>query len=278
MTITTDQLSRIAESNGNVVTTDGEKIGSIGQIYLDDNTNEPQWVTVKTGLFGTSESFVPLDGATVSGGDVAVKYDKATIKDAPRVDADGSISSEEEDALYSYYRLGGRDAAYDTDRDSALTGTRDADDRVGGTTDLDDRGRGTKGYDVSGPETDDAMTVSEERVAVGTETREAGRARLRKHVVTENVTQTVPVQREEVRVVREPITDDNRAAAESGPAISDEEHEVVLHEERPVVEKEAVPVERVRLDTDTVTDDVTVSEEVRKEKVDTDVDEDLPKR
>jgi uncharacterized protein (TIGR02271 family) len=278
MAITTDQLSRIAESNGNVVTTDGEKIGSIGQIYLDDNTNEPQWVTVKTGLFGTSESFVPLDGATVSGGDVAVKYDKATIKDAPRVDADGSISSEEEDALYSYYRLGGRDAGYDTDRDSALTGNRDADDRVAGTTDLDDRGRGTKGYDVSGPETDDAMTVSEERVAVGTETREAGRARLRKHVVTENVTQTVQVQREEVRVVREPITDDNRAAAESGPAISDEEHEVVLHEERPVVEKEAVPVERVRLDTDTVTDDVTVSEEVRKEKVDTDVDEDLPKR
>jgi len=113
---------------------------------------------------------------------------------------------------------------------------------------------------------------------VGTETREAGRARLRKHVVTENVTRTVPVQREEVRVVREPITEDNRAAAESGPAISDEEHEVVLHEERPVVEKEAVPVERVRLDTDTVTDDVTVSEEVRKEKVDTDVDQDLPKR
>src|SRR3954454_434479 len=101
MTITTDQLSRIAESNGNVVTTGGEKIGSIGQIYLDDSTNEPQWVTVKTGLFGPSESLVPLDGATVSGGDVAVKYDKATIKDAPRVDADGSISSEEEDALYS---------------------------------------------------------------------------------------------------------------------------------------------------------------------------------
>ena len=244
MTITITQLRGIADSGGNVVTTDGERIGSIGQIYLDDNTNEPQWVTVKTGLFGTSESFVPLDGATVSGGDVAVKYDKATIKDAPRVDADGSISSEEEDALYSYYRLGGRDA----------------------------------GYDVSGPETDEAMTLSEERVAVGTETREVGRARLRKHVVTENVTQTVPVQREEVRVVREPITDDNRAAAESGPEISDEEHEVVLHEERPVVEKEAVPVERVRLDTDTVTDDVTVSEEVRKEKVDTDVDEDLPKR
>ena len=278
MTITTDQLSRIAEANGNVVSSDGEKIGSIGQIYLDDNTGEPQWVTVKTGLLGISESFVPLDGATVSGGDVAVRYDKATIKDAPRVDADGSISSEEEEALYSYYRLGGREAGSDTGRDGARTGTGEVGDRVAGTTDVGDRGRGTTGYDVSGPETDDAMTLSEERVAVGTERREAGRARLRKYVVTENVTQTVPVQREEVRVVREPITDDNRAAAESGPAISDEEHEVVLHEERPVVEKEAVPVERVRLDTETVTDDVTVSEDVRKEKVDTDVDQDLPRR
>ena len=152
MTITTDQLSRIAESNGNVVTTDGDKIGSIGQIYLDDNTGEPEWVTVKTGLFGTSESFVPLDGATLSGGDVAVKYDKATIKDAPRVDADGSISPEEEDALYSYYaaRRPGcgatstpttRRTRCDYDRDTATP-----DDRVAGHRPIvDDRRRGHQG-------------------------------------------------------------------------------------------------------------------------------------
>ena len=102
------------------------------------------------------------------------------------------------------------------------------------------------------------MTVSEERLDVGTERREAGRARLRKYVVTENVTQTVPVQREEVRVEREPITDTNRDDALSGPGISEDEHEVVLHEERPVVDKDTVPVERVRLDTETVTDQVTV--------------------
>jgi uncharacterized protein (TIGR02271 family) len=102
--------------------------------------------------------------------------------------------------------------------------------------------------------------------------REAGRARLRKYVVTENVTQTVPVSREEVRLEREPITDANRDRAMAGPAISEEEHEVVLREERPVVEKEAVPVERVRLDTETVTDQVTVDEEVRKEQIDTDID------
>jgi uncharacterized protein (TIGR02271 family) len=130
----------------------------------------------------------------------------------------------------------------------------------------------TVGRDTSGPTTDDAMTLSEERLRVGTQTREAGRARLRKYVVTENVTQTVPVSREEVRLEREPITDANRDQAMSGPAISEEEHEVVLREERPVVEKEAVPVERVRLDTETVTDQVTVDEEVRKEQIDTDID------
>ena len=244
MTIPTDQLKGIAGSGGNVVSSDGDKIGSIGQIYLDDNTGEPEWVTVKTGLFGTSESFVPLDDATLSGGDLVVKYDKATVKDAPRVDADGSITPEEEDTLYSYY--GGVDAGYTSDSAYAARGTADSDFAAGntadsdyvaaGTTDTDDRARGTKGYDVSGPETDDAMTLPEERVAAGTQTREAGGARLRKYVVTENVTQTTPVQREDARLGRKPITDENQPAAESGPEISDEEHEVVLHEKRPVVE------------------------------------------
>ncbi|HEX8487405.1 MAG TPA: YsnF/AvaK domain-containing protein [Propionibacteriaceae bacterium] len=133
---------------------------------------------------------------------------------------------------------------------------------------------GTVGHDTSGPTTDDAMTLSEERLNVGVQRREAGRARLRKYVVTENVTQTVPVSREEVRIEREPITDANIGNATSGPAISEEEHEVILHEERPVVEKEAVPVERVRLDTETVTEQRQVSEQVRKEQIDTDVDVD----
>ena len=118
------------------------------------------------------------------------------------------------------------------------------------------------------------MTRSEERVKVGTRTEERGRARLRKYVVTENVTQTVPVSREEVRIEREPITEENIGAASAGAELSEEEHEVVLREERPVVQKETVPVERVRLDTETVTDQATISEDVRKEQIDTDVDQD----
>jgi uncharacterized protein (TIGR02271 family) len=248
MALTSEQLASV--TSGNVIDSDGDKIGGVGQIYLDDQTGDPSWVTATTGLFGTSESFVPLTGASVSGSDIVVRYDKATVKDAPRVDADGHLSPEEEDALYTYYRLDGTRSDAGADQ------------------------RTTVGHDTSGPTTDDAMTRSEERVNVGTQTREAGRARLRKYVVTENVTQTVPVSREEVRLEREPITDANYGQATSGPAISEEEHEVVLREERPVVEKEAVPVERVRLDTETVTDQVTVDEEVRKEQIETDIDGD----
>jgi len=123
------------------------------------------------------------------------------------------------------------------------------------------------------------MTRSEEELRVGTETRERGRARLRKHVTTEQQTVTVPVQREEVRVEREPITDANLDAATSGPAISEEEHEVTLHQEEVVVDKRAVPKERVRLDTETVTDERQVAEEVRKEQIEVDGDQDqLPRQ
>ena len=102
---------------------------------------------------------------------------------------------------------------------------------------------------------------------MGTRSEEVGRARLRKYVVTENVTETVPVTHEEVRVEREPITDANVGNALDGPAISEEEHEVTLHAERAVVEKEAVPVERVRLDKTTVTEQQQVTEGLRKEEI-----------
>lgn len=271
--LTKEHIDDLLQRNGNVLSADGDKIGSVGQVYADDADGQPTWVTVKTGLFGTSESFVPLQGARLEGDDIVVPYTKDQVKDAPRVDTDGHLEPTEEDRLYDHYGIGGGTQTYtDTtagrDTDYAGTGTAGgfaaADDRVAG----DDRG--TVGRDTSGPTTDDAMTRSEERLHVGTEREATGRARLRKYVTTENVTKTVPVQREEVRIEREPITDANRGAAMSGPDISDEEHEVTLHEERPVIEKETVPVERVRLDKDTVTDQVTVDEEVRKERIETD--------
>ncbi len=281
MSLTTDQARTLAGSGGNVVSTSGGKIGGLGQIYLDDSTGEPTWATAKTGLFGTSESFVPLQGATVSGDDIVVGYDKDKVKDAPRVDPDGSLAPDEEDKLYTYYGLGGASNGTDAGIASGyVENGSDADysDTVttaGAGTRTDDRDEaGTVGHDTSGPTTDNAMTRSEEQVRVGTTKGEASRARLRKYVVTENVTQTVPVSREEVRIEREPITDANRGAATAGPDISEEEHEVVLHAEQVNVQKEAVPVERVRLDKETVTEQQTVSEDVRKEQIDLDGDHD----
>jgi uncharacterized protein (TIGR02271 family) len=265
--ISTENLSALTTAGGNVIGSDGTKIGAIGQIYADDDTSEPTWVTVKTGLFGTHESFVPLDSATQDGNDIVVPYTKDKVKDAPRVAPDGHLEPAEEDQLYTYYERSGGAAYTGTHRD---TTERDAGDLD--ATDQETTGRGIVGHDTSGPTTDDAMTRSEEQLHVGTEKQATGRARLRKYVVTENVTTTVPVRREEVRLEREPITGENRGAAMAGPAISEEEHEVILHEERPVVEKETVPVERVRLDKETVTDEHTITEEVRKENIELDDD------
>jgi uncharacterized protein (TIGR02271 family) len=248
---------------------DGEKLGTIADIYLDRDTGEPEWAAIKTGLFGTKVSFAPLAEATHSGDGVQLPYTKDQLKDAPDAEADGELSQEEEAALYRHYGLDYSEAP----SDSGLPTGHDATDRDvtdGDLTDRETTGRGRVGHDTSGPTTDDAMTRSEEELRVGTAKREAGRARLRKYVVTENVTQTVPVQREEVRVEREPITEANVDDATSGPDISEEEHEVVLHEEQPVVEKRVVPQERVRLDKDVRTEDETVSEEVRKERIEAD--------
>lgn len=265
--LTRENMDELLNRGGNVLTTDGDKIGSIGQVYVDDDNDQPTWVTVKTGLFGTSESFVPLEGARLEGNDILVPYSKDQVKDAPRIENDGHLEPTDEDRLYEHYSLG---RTYSEAR-AGMGGGVGRTDRDYDMTDAP----GTVGRDTSGPTTDDAMTRSEERLHVGTERQEAGKARLRKYVTTENVTKTVPVQREEVRLEREPITDANRAAAMGGPDLSEEEHEVTLHEERPVVEKETVPVERVRLDKDVVTDDVTVEEDVRREHIDADgIDDD----
>jgi uncharacterized protein (TIGR02271 family) len=227
---------------------DGDKIGKINQVYLDDNTGRPLWASVHTGLFGTSETFVPLEDAEWEGDGLRVGYEKAFVKDAPRIEAEGAITPDEQDRLFRYYNLSGSQYAGDFDM-------------------------GTTGHDTSGPNTDTAMTRSEEQLRVGTENVQTGRARLRKYIVTEEQNVTVPVTREEVRLEREPITDANVGQAMKGPDLSEEEHEVVLNEERVVVDKETVPVERVRLDTETVTENQRVSEEVKKEQIEFDEDD-----
>jgi uncharacterized protein (TIGR02271 family) len=230
-----------------------KKLGKIGQVYVDENTGHPEWMTVNTGLFGTRETFVPLEPAEVQGDEVVVPFQEEQIKDAPTVEAEaeGRLSEEDEIRLYEHY---GMATGYGMPSGTTYAGTEEP---------------GAVGRDTSGPTTDDAMTRSEERLRVGKETRETGRVHLRKYVVTEMEQRTVPVRKERVRVEREPITEENVDRAMSGPEISEEEHEVVLHEERPVAATETVPVERVRMSKDTDVEEETVTGEVRKERIET---------
>ncbi|MBD0282496.1 MAG: PRC and DUF2382 domain-containing protein [Thermoleophilaceae bacterium] len=234
----------------------GDKIGTVDAVYVDQQTDKPEWALVNTGLFGTKSSFVPIAGASPSGEDIVVRVEAQQVKDAPKMDPEQELSEQQEAELFRHYGI-----AYTTE--GSVTATESGQTSAG---------RGPVGRDTSGPTTDEAMTRSEEELRVGTADRERGRARLRKYVVTEQVQQTVPVRREEVRVEREPITDENVDQALAGPEISSEEHEVVLHEEEPVVQKRVVPKERVRMEKDEVTDEVQISESVRKEQIEAEGD------
>ena len=246
-----------------VRSSDGEKLGKIDAIYLDDATDAPEWAAVKSGLFGSHVSLVPLAQADWDGDTLTVPFDKQALQAAPHHDPDVALSAAAEDELYRHYGL-----SADLSANRSATAV---DAQAGERRDLTDA-PGVQGRDTSGPTTDTAMTRSEEQLRVGIQTHDAGRARLRKHVVTEHEQVTVPVSHEEVRVEREPITEANRGAAEDGPAISEEEHEVTLRAERPVVTTETEAVERVRLGTETVREQETVSGEVRKEQIELDDD------
>jgi uncharacterized protein (TIGR02271 family) len=262
--IAQDQIASL--QGATVFDRDGDKIGSLGQVYLDTTTNQPSWASVNTGLFGLKESLVPISDADATADGIRVPYDKQTVKDAPNVDVshDEPLMPDDVTRLYQHYNLGGggfTSSSYDetgTSRTGYDAGTAQA-----GTV-SDAEFTGSRG-------SDDAMTRSEERLVAGTEREQVGKARLRKYVVTENVQTTVPVTREEVRLEREPVTEANRGAAFSGPDITESEHEVTLHAERPVVSTETVPVERVRLGKETVTEQQTVTGEVRKEQIETDI-------
>jgi uncharacterized protein (TIGR02271 family) len=239
-----------------VTSSDGSKIGSVQEIYLDQETDQPEWVLVKTGMIGGS-SLVPLAGASLEADTIRVPYEAQKVKDSPDVLADGELSQEEEAELYRYYGLDYSESSSDT---GLPEGSPDA-----------QQGEPV-GRDVSGPTTDDAMTRSEEELRVGKTQRETGQARLKKYVETEKASETVPVQREELHIEREPVTDANVDQATSGPDLTEEEHEVTLTEEEVVADKQVVPKERVRMSKDTVTEEREVSEDLRKERIEAEGD------
>ncbi|MBR7677140.1 PRC and DUF2382 domain-containing protein, partial [Streptomyces daliensis] len=292
----TDGFTNSEELSGlTVYDPDGDKIGSVEHVYVDDRTGRPDWVTCKTGLFGSKETFVPLAGARRQGSDLHIPYSKEMVKGAPNMDADQHLDRSEEEQLYRHYGLDRRTGMGTSDERGMDAGTgtgtgAGAGAGAGGMAATGagagaGTGRGTGGSasDMREPamarSTDkgdewsdkESMIRSEEQMHVGTEEHEVGHARLHKYVVTEHVTKEVPVSHEEVRVVREPINEADRPRSAS---IEESEIEVTLHAEEPTVRKDTVAVERVRLDTEKVTEQQEVSADIRKEQVEYDTKDD----
>lgn len=260
--ISTDDAQALLTNGGSVLDGDGDKIGKVGQVFLDETSGEPAWVTAKTGMFGGAESFVPLRDARMTGDDVCVPFDKSRVKDAPRVeDSDGHLTPDEEAELFAFYAPDQPLAEQDPGAPQGPVSTDSADTSTGPVRDASDG------------DAELTMTRSEESLRLDKQTETIGKARLRKYIVTENVTQTVPVSHEEVRIEREPIGGNGYDADLSSAEISEEVQEVELKGERVVVSKDTVPVERVRMDTTSVTEDQQVVEELRKERIDTDGEE-----
>ena len=256
---TIDQAPFLMQS-GHVVGSDGEKIGRVGQVYVDDASGRLSWVTVKTGLFGTRESFVPMDNATVSDDTVTVPYDKAMIKDAPHAEPGEPLSVEEEDELYRYYNVGtttARTTNTTTEETAPLAAAATAPASAPKAT-------SPKAAAKSTANTDGYLTLSEEQLRVGTQRVEAGRARMRKFVVTEQQTVTVPVSHDEVRIVREPL---QPGESIDGATIGEDVIEVALMQDKVLVDKQVVGVEKVKLATQTVVEQQQVTDAVRKEQL-----------
>lgn len=244
MAMTMEQL-RDAQGDP-VYSSDGEKIGQVEEIFLDIDTQKPEWIGVGTGFLRMKRVLVPIHGATRVEDGFSVPYTKDQIQGSPDVD-DDDISQETERELYSYYGLSYSESRSDT-------GLPEGGPRTGRGPAVD---------------TDDEATLirSEEELRVGKRQTQAGGVRLRKWVETEPVQEDVELRQERAYVEREPI---NQQVSDA--EIGEEEIEVPLSQEEAVVEKQTVAKERIKVGKEVETRTETVGDELRKERVEVDED------
>ena len=269
-------------ANATAYDVDGDKVGGVKDVYVNDTTGQPDFVSVNHGLFGGGDSIVPLRGHTLRDGELHLAFPKERIEDAPDLDENGHLTTEDQDAFYRHYGLENTQdvTTYETGNRFAETGAAGAGaagaagagyaagERRDVETDVDAERREFADTDRRDVADNGEIIRSEEQLNVSKDRVETGQVRLRKYVVNETETVEVPVEREEVRVVREPITDADRANYDGN--IGEQEASVTLHEDRVNVSKESVPVEKVSLEKDTVQDTERVTEDVRKERFETD--------
>jgi stress response protein YsnF len=268
---------------------DGDKLGTVEHFFVDDRTGEPSWVALMTGLFGTRTSIVPVQSAGFADGRLVLPVTRDAVRAAPDVGRGGHLSPDDEAQLRRHYGLeaGGTGEPAGTPDDTARIPAGAAPDRAAPDRAAPDRAAPDRAApDRAAPDepsgrhaapgtpdhSDGGMVRSEERLAVGTERVAATRVRVVKYVVTEEVTLTVPVRREEIRIEEVPLDAPDPGPGESlvdsGPAgTGGLPEEIVLHTERPVVSVEVVPTERVRLRTEVVEGHETVSGPVQREQI-----------
>lgn len=260
----------------------GEKLGDVQEVFVDDHSGQPTFVEVKHGLFGMSSSLVPLKGHRLQGEDLQLAFPKDRIKDAPDVNADEGLTPEEQNRIFEHYGIAGaqnqNEYVADDRRDERHAGTTEA-AGVAGTTAAADRDHADLDRDrveTDRAADDNSIVRSEEQLDVEKEQVQSGKARLRKYVVEDKETVEVPVTREEVRVERTPISE---ADAENFRGeIGEDEASVALNEERVDINKRTVPVEKVSLEKDQVTETERHTETLAKEQIETDADIDNDRR
>ncbi|MBC3186510.1 PRC and DUF2382 domain-containing protein [Corynebacterium sp. zg-331] len=231
----------------------GDKLGDVKEVFLDDNTGKPTFVEVSHGLFGLNSSLVPLRGAQFDGEELRLAFAKDLIKDAPDFGSDTALTTTDQNRLNEHYGVNAAD--YQDIYESRVQQGAQERQEQGRTAAREEAADGN------------SLVRSEEELNVTKENVQTGEARLRKFVVTETETVDVPVSREEVRVVRTPITGDEQV---DGQPLTEGEASVVLHEERVNVSKDTVAKEKVALEKEQVTENQRVSEELKKERIETD--------
>ena len=255
-------MDRISQLRGTpVYDSNADKIGKVDEIFYDNETNAPEWIGIGTGFFGSKRLLVPVQGATVTDDGVTVAYAKDLVQDSPNIDGD-EISEQTEDDLYRYYSLQDSRATQPVGGDRVT----DVGDGVTGRDDLSGRDRGDIDSETGLRNVgEESLTRSEEELRVGTREVEADRVRLRKWVETEPVQANVELRKETVHVHREPVDE-----VVTGAQIGEQEIETTVRSEEAVIEKQTVAKERVSLDKDVQVEQQTVSDEVRKERIETD--------
>jgi PRC-barrel domain/Domain of unknown function (DUF2382) len=172
-----------------------EEIGKIGDLYLDEETDRPAYAGVRTGLFGRRESIIPLEGIIERDQELIAPYDAEHVHDAPAIEPDEALDEAEQRRLARHY-----DAPPPSSQ--------------GGDTETD----AGAGEEMIRSQEGEEMIRSEEEVVTGTTPmRPSERVRIRKVVVTDNVTKKVPVRREEIRLETDPPPEGDVESVEDVP-------------------------------------------------------------